>query len=144
MGRDTGREESPWFDAFLNYISLQIQKLKNNSSSKAATVQAVDDRNLPPKPDVVEPMNEEVAGKPVSPQFSNISLPQVSEPVAPMLVDNPEQQPLTQRSRRTPPVGPLNVTDALSYLDVVKVQFSDQPDVYNHFLDIMKEFKNDQ
>jgi paired amphipathic helix protein Sin3a len=32
--------------------------------------------------------------------------------------------------------------DALSYLDQVKVQFSDQPDVYNRFLDIMKDFKS--
>lgn len=39
---------------------------------------------------------------------------------------------------------PLNVTDALSYLDAVKNKFSDQPDVYNQFLDIMKEFKNEQ
>ncbi|KAF9003386.1 hypothetical protein BDQ17DRAFT_1409203 [Cyathus striatus] len=38
---------------------------------------------------------------------------------------------------------PLNVTDALSYLDAVKGQFHDQPDVYNHFLDIMKEFKHE-
>ena len=37
---------------------------------------------------------------------------------------------------------PLNVTDALSYLDAVKVQFNDKPDVYNHFLDIMKDFKS--
>jgi paired amphipathic helix protein Sin3a len=37
---------------------------------------------------------------------------------------------------------PLNVTDALSYLDAVKIQFQDQPDVYNHFLDIMKDFKS--
>jgi histone deacetylase complex regulatory component SIN3 len=37
---------------------------------------------------------------------------------------------------------PLNVTDALSYLDAVKVQFQDQPDVYNMFLDIMKDFKS--
>jgi histone deacetylase complex regulatory component SIN3 len=36
---------------------------------------------------------------------------------------------------------PLNVTDALSYLDAVKVQFQDRPDVYNQFLDIMKDFK---
>ncbi|KAF5380136.1 hypothetical protein D9615_006181 [Tricholomella constricta] len=43
----------------------------------------------------------------------------------------------------TPLDRPLNVTDALSYLDAVKVQFSDQPNVYNHFLDIMKEFKNE-
>ena len=39
---------------------------------------------------------------------------------------------------------PLNVKDALSYLDAVKVKFQEQPDVYNHFLDIMKEFKNEQ
>lgn len=32
--------------------------------------------------------------------------------------------------------------DALSYLDQVKIQFSDNPDVYNRFLDIMKDFKS--
>lgn len=37
---------------------------------------------------------------------------------------------------------PLNVTDALSYLDAVKIQFQDKPDVYNRFLDIMKDFKS--
>ncbi|EWC44603.1 hypothetical protein DRE_06684 [Drechslerella stenobrocha 248] len=37
---------------------------------------------------------------------------------------------------------PLNVKDALSYLDQVKVQFADHPDVYNRFLDIMKDFKS--
>lgn len=41
------------------------------------------------------------------------------------------------------PDRPLNVTDALSYLDAVKVQFQDKPDVYNHFLDIMKDFKSE-
>jgi paired amphipathic helix protein Sin3a len=30
----------------------------------------------------------------------------------------------------------------LSYLDQVKVQFADHPDVYNRFLDIMKDFKS--
>ncbi len=34
------------------------------------------------------------------------------------------------------------VEDALSYLDQVKLQFGNQPQVYNDFLDIMKEFKN--
>lgn len=37
---------------------------------------------------------------------------------------------------------PLNVTDALGYLDAVKNQFQDRPDVYNQFLDIMKDFKS--
>lgn len=35
-----------------------------------------------------------------------------------------------------------NPQDALSYLDQVKFQFQDQPDVYNKFLDIMKDFKS--
>ena len=34
------------------------------------------------------------------------------------------------------------LNDALSYLDQVKVRFVDQPDVYNQFLDIMKDFKS--
>lgn len=38
----------------------------------------------------------------------------------------------------------LNVSDALSYLDAVKIQFHDKPEVYNIFLDIMKEFKSQQ
>nr|CAG8500348.1 9542_t:CDS:10 [Entrophospora candida] len=37
---------------------------------------------------------------------------------------------------------PLNVKDALSYLDQVKVQFAEKTDVYNQFLDIMKDFKS--
>lgn len=37
---------------------------------------------------------------------------------------------------------PLNVSDALSYLDQVKLQFADQPEVYNRFLEIMKDFKS--
>ncbi|KAJ4485722.1 hypothetical protein J3R30DRAFT_3441510 [Lentinula aciculospora] len=39
---------------------------------------------------------------------------------------------------------PLNVTDALSYLDAVKLQFAEKPEVYNKFLDIMKDFKSQQ
>jgi paired amphipathic helix protein Sin3a len=36
---------------------------------------------------------------------------------------------------------PLNVTDALTYLDLVKHRFRERPEVYNQFLDVMKEFK---
>ncbi|KAI8987829.1 hypothetical protein BDF20DRAFT_832728 [Mycotypha africana] len=36
---------------------------------------------------------------------------------------------------------PLNVKDALTYLDKVKSKFSSQPEVYTRFLDIMKDFK---
>jgi histone deacetylase complex regulatory component SIN3 len=54
-----------------------------------------------------------------------------------------EQQAwMDQAPMNAPHERALNVTDALSYLDAVKVQFQDQPDVYNHFLDIMKDFKS--
>lgn len=35
----------------------------------------------------------------------------------------------------------MDLTDALTYLDLVKVQFESLPDVYNRFLDVMKDFK---
>jgi paired amphipathic helix protein Sin3a len=62
-------------------------------------------------------------------------------------------QPPTQSQMLMPFAGPPGtmgmgqgqqpiLNDALSYLDQVKVQFADHPDVYNRFLDIMKDFKS--
>ncbi|ORE20323.1 hypothetical protein BCV71DRAFT_176005 [Rhizopus microsporus] len=55
----------------------------------------------------------------------------------------PPQQ-LQQRRPSSPNNNyrPLNVVDALAYLDQVKGRFSDKPNVYNQFLDIMKDFKS--
>ncbi|GJE87693.1 hypothetical protein PsYK624_037760 [Phanerochaete sordida] len=50
--------------------------------------------------------------------------------------------PAVPRSPDANMARPLNVSDALGYLDAVKHQFQDKPDVYNHFLDIMKDFKS--
>ena len=50
--------------------------------------------------------------------------------------------PAVPRSPDASAQRPLNVSDALGYLDAVKTQFQDKPDVYNHFLDIMKDFKS--
>ena len=64
----------------------------------------------------------------------------------------PQQQLLNLTNAVAPPqmngVGVLTqgqqpiLNDALSYLDQVKVRFQDQPEVYNRFLDIMKDFKS--
>ncbi|KAL1965797.1 hypothetical protein VTN77DRAFT_5118 [Rasamsonia byssochlamydoides] len=64
----------------------------------------------------------------------------------------PPSQPMMGYNTSAPPQMPGNVAalqgqqpilnDALSYLDQVKVRFVDQPDVYNRFLDIMKDFKS--
>lgn len=48
--------------------------------------------------------------------------------------------PGTSRPQSTP-ARTLDVTDALGYLDAVKVEFQNNPEVYNQFLDIMKDFK---
>lgn len=51
-------------------------------------------------------------------------------------------QGLLNRSSSSSMYKPLNVKDALLYLDQVKMQFYSQADVYNNFLDIMKDFKS--
>jgi paired amphipathic helix protein Sin3a len=82
-----------------------------------------------------------------------LSRPTSETPTSPGLVGSSTQPP-SNLAEDPPLIGyldpqnhapldrPLNVTDALSYLDAVKMQFQDQPDVYNHFLDIMKDFKS--
>ncbi|RPD71434.1 PAH2 domain-containing protein [Lentinus tigrinus ALCF2SS1-7] len=40
------------------------------------------------------------------------------------------------------PKRALDVSEALSYIDAVKAQFAQQPEVYNTFLDTMKDFKS--
>ncbi|KAF2764170.1 hypothetical protein EJ03DRAFT_339985 [Teratosphaeria nubilosa] len=63
----------------------------------------------------------------------------------PPFAQGAQQQPAQQMSQGGHGQGqgqqPI-LNDALSYLDQVKVQFADHPDVYNRFLDIMKDFKS--
>ncbi|GLB35790.1 putative histone deacetylase (HDAC) interacting [Lyophyllum shimeji] len=97
-------------------------------------------------------------------QQDSLQLPKPAQPPYPtgpdILVshsDTPDMKPRTPKpstprpstgdspagAQKSPEVGrALNVTDALSYLDAVKVQFQDKPEVYNRFLDIMKDFKS--
>jgi paired amphipathic helix protein Sin3a len=76
-------------------------------------------------------MSVEGSPKPASPN----SKPKTPMPPAPAQGEGPtDQSPGSSR--------PLNVTDALGYLDAVKNEFHDRPDVYNRFLDIMKDFKS--
>ncbi|KAF5366942.1 hypothetical protein D9757_010834 [Collybiopsis confluens] len=67
-----------------------------------------------------------------------IVMPRTPKPVT------PRPQPELAAMPSPEVVRPLNVTDALSYLDAVKHQFSEKPEVYNKFLDIMKDFKSQQ
>lgn len=90
--------------------------------------------------------------------------PQVSYSTMPVAAAKPQAMPLSATSHnamRTTGSSPpganlqdpvqqqqspgsfqrLKVEDALSYLDLVKFKFGSKPQVYNDFLDIMKEFK---
>ncbi|KAJ2455640.1 hypothetical protein EV183_000739 [Coemansia sp. RSA 2336] len=55
---------------------------------------------------------------------------------------NGVSEPARQSAQADASGRPLNVSDALSYLDMVKSQFQDRPEVYNQFLEIMKDFKS--
>ena len=106
--------------------------------------------NLPPimppqhrrEPDIPLPRNDGPASfqqpGPRQDQMSQHELLAQSQQLA------ANQQTVVQAAQRAAEAGyrPLNVKDALSYLDQVKIQFYDQPDVYNRFLDIMKDFKS--
>lgn len=54
----------------------------------------------------------------------------------------PPQEPQQQQQSPGNSFQRLKVEDALSYLDLVKFKFGSKPQVYNDFLDIMKEFKS--
>lgn len=58
--------------------------------------------------------------------------------------DNPPPTAQEQVQQQSPGSNfhRLKVEDALSYLDMVKFKFHSKPQVYNDFLDIMKEFKS--
>ncbi|KAJ7889724.1 hypothetical protein B0H13DRAFT_1720100 [Mycena leptocephala] len=56
-------------------------------------------------------------------------------------VGNPKKQ-FTCQFCNEDTAKPLTVTDARSYLDAIEDIFHDQPDVYNQFLNTMKEFKD--
>jgi paired amphipathic helix protein Sin3a len=85
---------------------------------------------------------------------SSVALPNPSTQLPPSTTIPPPHEHLTSITQSILPDGipnrsstsslyrPLNVKDALSYLDDVKNQFSDQAEVYNNFLDIMKDFKS--
>mmetsp|Transcript_18797 Transcript_18797/g.25908 ORF Transcript_18797/g.25908 Transcript_18797/m.25908 type:complete len:511 (+) Transcript_18797:67-1599(+) len=49
--------------------------------------------------------------------------------------------PIQQQQQQQKISRELKVEDALLYLDQVKMEFSDKPQIYNEFLDIMKNFK---
>ncbi|XP_072837916.2 paired amphipathic helix protein Sin3a isoform X1 [Pogona vitticeps] len=125
-------------------------------------------RVLAPAPPVYESVSETMQSATgiqysVTPSYQVSTVPQSSSSHGPTLAPvhsghhhpTPVQphgsQVVQSHAHPAPPAAPvqgqqqfqrLKVEDALSYLDQVKLQFGSQPQVYNDFLDIMKEFKS--
>ncbi|KAI0263083.1 hypothetical protein BC834DRAFT_939102 [Gloeopeniophorella convolvens] len=94
-----------------------------------------------------EPMQTSVPPSPRPPTDGPSALappPMAAAPESPPVERTRHTEPsqAAQESQSSAADRQLNVTDALSYLDAVKVQFHERPDVYNVFLDIMKDFKS--
>ncbi|KAF8799241.1 PAH2 domain-containing protein [Phlegmacium glaucopus] len=50
----------------------------------------------------------------------------------------------SQNANDNPRIESLTVSDALSYLDAIKSECQEQPDIYNQFLALMSQFKASQ
>ncbi|KAL3085001.1 hypothetical protein niasHS_010070 [Heterodera schachtii] len=83
---------------------------------------------------VLSQKNELTRGSP-KPQSAAVVYQQQQQPVQKIAVVQSQIQP-NVKSRK------LQVDDALSYLEKVRQQFSNDPQVYNDFLEVMKEFKS--
>lgn len=133
--------------------SLYRQSLPNttptiaySSSSSVKIIEGMQSGLYPPTPPVSYSTMPSAAtphtGKPQAIQplsmggHSQIRSKGTSPPTAPSQVTQQQQSPGSSSFQR------LKVEDALSYLDLVKYKFGDKPQVYNEFLDIMKEFKS--
>ena len=93
-------------------------------------------RNVSPTHSPVLPSQQLAVTMPhVAPSASSFSGP-------PLTIDAMGGLTQAEETAASAAYRPLNVKDALSYLDQVKTQFGGQPDVYNRFLDIMKDFKS--
>lgn len=88
---------------------------------------------------------------PASASTPHSSRPQPPDPLARPLGGSERPPPRQGPSSSAPssadplPLGPspsLQVEDALTYLDQVKIRFGSDPATYNGFLEIMKEFKS--
>jgi paired amphipathic helix protein Sin3a len=114
-------------------IDPSLQDVTQPPSSADATV-AEPVQPIPPSPHPLVDNQNPLAPTPTAPA------PQLPLTIEKQTnADAPQPAPENQNGAMD---RQLNVTDALSYLDAVKIQFHDRPDVYNVFLDIMKDFKS--
>lgn len=79
------------------------------------------------------------AGRMLSPTFGPV--PHAYGPVGMTTSQGYHASAPPPSSQPAPGSQKMELHDAFAYLDRVKAEFADQPDVYNRFLQIMREFK---
>ena len=130
-------------------MSQFIQKSSTPAPTNTTSMAAVEQPPL---------INQSLLPLPSSTGINNIPPYNISKPPTPVLMQYNQPIPLHTHSISTqhasqslmqqpPPMNPpvksgINVKDALDYLDEVKLNFIDRSEIYNRFLDIMKDFKS--
>lgn len=125
--------------------SVSLSPKDPSSASNAASVESVTKLQATapaagePGISVVSPSGSHSGG-------SSIIIPPLANPiysampVQPAVPNVPTNQNSGPGSAKTGPAHP-QLNDALAYLDRVKAEFHDQPEIYNKFLQIMRDFK---
>ncbi|EPB87360.1 hypothetical protein HMPREF1544_05885 [Mucor circinelloides 1006PhL] len=97
----------------------------------------------------ISPLSSSVMGAGSRPKYSDLPQHVTSEPISTSVTAAAAPSGTAKTSSEASPSSPssgsyrpLNVIDALAYLDQVKGRFADNPKIYNKFLDIMKDFKS--
>ncbi|KAF9237770.1 hypothetical protein BU15DRAFT_88601 [Melanogaster broomeanus] len=135
-------------DVAMDVTETETQKVEEKPAQIHNPTTIVLEPSVPVTVEPLEPLaaTEGPTSHPDNDAKRDVSMPPAQLNIDPVSVPSskPPSPALTTRSYTEGQANErrLNVTDALSYLDAVKVQFQDQPDVYNHFLDIMKDFKS--
>lgn len=119
---------------------------ENSSTSPEASTDATE---RPAEPKAASPQQVEPSPEVFSPAAPMMVLPGPSSaPAVPAtqapgpIFPGPLQTPATNQNRPSSGTGAHpQLNDALAYLDRVKAEFQDQPEVYNKFLQIMRDFK---
>ena len=113
-------------------VGPQMRNIQNGLLSNAAQQNG-------PAPPPAPPNGQGI----VPPQYERTPQATAQQTAAQNMIPFSNDQGMQQMAVQgvTPGQQPI-LNDALSYLDQVKVQFAGNPDVYNQFLDIMKDFKS--
>ncbi|GAN05808.1 paired amphipathic helix protein Sin3a isoform 1 [Mucor ambiguus] len=124
-----------------NYQSIATTTTATTSSASAAGLVTANNNNnrnaqIPPS---------SIMGARSRPKYSDLTQYATAESISTVASTATATSDAMRASPSSPSSGsyrPLNVVDALAYLDQVKGRFADNPKVYNKFLDIMKDFKS--